>query len=91
MSAGDVLTSVNVHKIVGYLAVSSGADSDVTEGALSCNGVIAFPGGLYVRTKLDLKMLVVFQTASSDDAFGSDGEGHPIFIRDRVIPKDDDE
>ena len=58
MGEVDVLTSVNVHKSVGFLAFVSGADSDGTEGALSCNGVISFFYGLYVRTKLDLTMLV---------------------------------
>ena len=91
MGAVDVLTSVNVHKSVGYLAVSSGDDSNVTEGALSCNGVMAFLGGFYVRTKLYLTMLVEFQNAASDDAFGSDRAGHPIFICNRVILKYDDE
>ena len=76
---------------MGYLAVSSGADSDVTEGALSCNGVIALLDGLYIRTELDLKMLVKVKTAASDDAFGADGEGHPIFSCNRVIPKDGNE
>ena len=91
MGAGNVLTIVNVHKSVVSLAVYSGADSDGTEGALSCDGVIEFLGGLYVRTRLDLTMLVEFQTAASDDAFGADGEGHPIFSCNRVIPKDGDE
>ena len=91
MGAGDLLTSVNVHKIVVFMAVASGFDSDGTEGAISCDGVIVFLGGLYVRTKIDLIMLVEFRTTVSDDAFRADGSGHPIFSCDRVIPKDGDE
>ena len=87
MGAGNVLTIVNVHKSVVSLAVVSGADSDDTEVALSCGGVIAFLGGFYVRTKIYFTMLVEFQTAASDDALGDDGEGHPIFSCGRVIPK----
>ena len=87
MGAGDVLTCVKVHKVVVSLAVTGGSDSDGTESALSCNSFIAFLGGLYVRTKLDLTILVEVQTAASDDAFGADGAGHPIFSGDRIIPK----
>ena len=91
MGVVDVLTSVNVHKSVVSLAVVSGADSDDTEVALSCGGVIAFLGGFYVRTKIYFTMLVEFQTAASDDAFGANGAGHPICSCNRVIPKDSDE
>ena len=31
------------------------------------------------------------QTAASDDDFGADGAGHPIFSGDGVIPKDGNE
>ena len=88
MGAGDVLTCVKVHKVVVSLAVIGGSDSDGTESVLSCNSFIAFLGGLYVRTKLDLTILVEVQTAASDDSFGADGAGQPIFSGDGVIPKD---
>ena len=58
MGAGDEMTSVNVHKSVGSLAIDSEVDSDGTEGELCCDGVIAFLCGFYVRTKVDLTMLV---------------------------------
>ena len=89
--AGDLLTRVKVHKGVGSLAVASGGNSDGTEDALGCDGVISFLSGLYVRTKLDLIMLVEFKTVASDYAFGADGAVHPIFSGDGVIPKDVDE
>ena len=53
---GDVLTCVKVNKGVGSLAVFGGSDSDGTEGAIGCNGVIAFLGGLYARDKLAYKI-----------------------------------
>ena len=85
--SGDVLIRVMVHKGVGSLAVTGGADTDGTESALSCDGVITFLSGFHIITKLDLTMLVEVQTAASDDAFGADGAGHPIFSGDRIIPK----
>ena len=85
------MTRVKVHKVVGSLAVASGTDSDVTKAVLGCNVVIDFFIGLYIITKLYLTMLVEFQNAASDDAFGSDRAGHPIFICNRVILKYDDE
>ena len=83
--AGDVLTRVKVHKGVGSLDVSGGDDNDSTNSTLSCDGVIAFLGGLHVRTELDSTMFVEVQNAARDDAFGDDGVGHPIFRGDRVI------
>ena len=56
--AGDLLTRVKVHKGVVSTAVSGVVDSDGTKGALSCDDVIALLGGLYVRYKLDLTVLV---------------------------------
>ena len=88
---GDVLTRFKVHKSVGSLDFSLGADSDVNEGTLSCDGIIALLSGLYVRTKLDLTMLVEVQSAACDYAFGADGVEHPIFSGDGLIPKYGDE
>ena len=90
MGAGDGLTRVKVHKGLGSLAVGGGADSDGTECALICDGVIAFLKGLYVKTRLDLTTLVEVQTTASNDDFGDYGAGHPIFVNDLVIPKDGD-
>ena len=55
---GYVLTRVKVHKGVVSMAVSGVVDSDGTKGALSYDDVIALLGGLYVRYKLDLTVLV---------------------------------
>ena len=85
--AGDLLTHVKVNKGVGSIDLTGGANSDGTKSALSCDGVISFLGGLHVRTKLDSTMLVEFQTASSDDAFGADGTGRLIFSGDGIITK----
>ena len=69
------------------LAITGGADTDSTESALSCDGVITFLGGFHVTTKPDLTMLGEVQTAAIDDAFGDDGAGHSIFSGDRIIIK----
>ena len=89
--AGDVLTHVKVHKGVGSLDVAIGVDSDGTESALSCGGVINFLGSFHVRNKLDSTILVEVQTTASDGAFGADGAGHPRFSGNIVIQKDANE
>ena len=70
------------------LDVAGGADSDGNKDAIIWDGIIAFLDGLYVRDKLDLTVLVKFQTTASDDAFGADRARLPIFSSDGVIPKD---
>ena len=87
MGAGYVLTRVKVNKYLGSLAVSGGVNSNGTRGTIGCDGVISFLGGLYIRAKLYLKMLAEFQTTATDDTFGDDGAGHPVFSSNRVNPK----
>ena len=85
MGVVDVLTHVKVHKVVGSLAVDCGDDSDDTEDELSCSCVIAFLSTLFVRTKLDLTMLVEVETTASDDVFGLMEQDTPYLAATEVL------